>query len=92
MTMPFKLSVPADHRFRGVVLDVTVKCAELAGGSPADGQALAQALSETVNGMAPDSQAQVDLAFRPGRGGVEITATCEGRSSTVRHSIPVSKT
>jgi hypothetical protein len=84
MTMPFKLSVPADHRFRGVVLDVTVKCAELAGGSPADGQALAQALSETVNGMAPDSQAQVELAFRPGRGGVEITATCEGRSSTFR--------
>jgi hypothetical protein len=92
MSMPFKLSVPADHRFRSVLMDVTAKCAELAGGSAADGQALAQALSETVNGMAPDSHAQVDLAFRPSRGGVEITATCGGRSSTVRHAIPVSKT
>jgi len=90
--MPFKLSVPADDRFRGVLLDVTAKCAELAGGSPADGQALAQALSETLKGMGPDAHAQVELAFRPGRGGVEITATCDGRSSTVRHAIPVSKT
>jgi hypothetical protein len=92
MSMPFRLSVPADNRFRGVLLDVTAKCAELAGGSPADGQALAKALSETINGMAPDAQAQVDLAFRPSRGGIEITATCAGRSSTVRHAIPVSKT
>jgi hypothetical protein len=92
MSMPFKLSVPADDRFRAVVLDVTAKCAELAGGSAADGQALAQALSETVNEMAPGRDAQLELAFHLSRGGVEVTATCDGRSSTVRHAIPVSKT
>jgi hypothetical protein len=92
MSMPFKLSVPADRRFRSVALDVTAKCAELAGGSVADGRALAHALSETVNGMAPDAQAQLELAFHFSRGGVEVTATCGGRSSTVRHAIPVSKT
>ena len=92
MPQPFKLSVPADDRFRAVVLDVTAKCAELAGGSAADGRALAQALSETVNEMAPDAHAQLELAFRPSRGGVEVAVTCNGRTSTVRHAIPVSKT
>jgi hypothetical protein len=92
MSMAFKLSVPADHRFRAVVLDVTAKCAELAGGSAADGHALAQALSKTVTKMAPDAHAQLELAFHLSRGGVEVTATCGDRSSTVRHAIPVSKT
>jgi hypothetical protein len=91
MTMPFKLSVPADSRFRAVIADVTTKCAELAGGSAADAQALADAVATTVNGMAADAHGQVDLAFRPGRGGVEITATCNGHSHTIHHPIPVSK-
>jgi hypothetical protein len=91
MSMAFTLTVPADHRFRPVVLDVTVKCTELAGGSAADGQALAESLAETVNGMTLDPHAVVTLVYRPGRGGVEVTATSAGRSATVRHAIPVSK-
>jgi hypothetical protein len=91
MPLPFKLSVPADHRFRAVLMDVTAKCAELAGGTAADGQALAEALTATVNGMTSDANAQLDLAFRPGRGGVEVTASCAGRTSTIHHAIPVAK-
>jgi hypothetical protein len=91
MSSSFKLSVPADLRFRAVVLDVTAKCAELAGGSAADGQGLAEAVATTVNGMGVDAHAQIDLAFRPGRGGVEVTAVCNGRSSTIHHPIAVSK-
>jgi len=89
--MPFKLSVPADHRFRVVITEVTAKCAELAGGSAADGQALAEAVAATVNGMSSDAHAQFDLAFQPTRGGVDVTASCNGRSSTIHHAIAVSK-
>lgn len=89
--MPFKLSVPADHRFRELVAEVTAKCVELAGGSAADGRALADALASSVNGMSPDAHAQVDLQFRPSRGGVDVTATCAGRTATVHHAIPVSR-
>ena len=89
--MPFRLSLPADHRFRGLLLEVTAKCAELAGGSAADGQSLADALASTVNGMSLDPAADVQLVFRPGKGGVEVTATSGGRSATVHQAIPVSK-
>jgi hypothetical protein len=91
MSMPFKLSVPADHRFRALVSDVTAKCAELAGGSTADGTAFAEALWTSINRMAPDAHAQLELQFRPGHGRVEVTATCGGRSATVHHAIPVAK-
>lgn len=91
MSQPFKLSVPADHRFRALISDVTAKCAELAGGSTADGQALAEIVVRTVNHMGPHGHDQVELQYRPGRGGVEVTATCGGRTATVHHAIPVSK-
>ena len=91
MSMPFKLSVPADHRFRGLVADVTAKCVELAGGTAADGRSLADALAASVNGMSPDAHAQVELQYRPARGGVEVTASCAGRTATVHHAIPVSR-
>ena len=89
--MPFRLSLPADHRFRGLLSDVTAKCAELAGGSASDGQTLAETLATTVNGMTPDPTAEIQLVFRPGRGGVEVTASCAGRSATIHQAIPVSK-
>lgn len=91
MFMAFKLTVPVDHRFRPVVQDVTTKCTELAGGSAADGQRLAEALAETVSGMTADPHAEVTLVFKSGRGGVEVVATCAGRSATVHQAIPVSK-
>lgn len=91
MSMPFKLSVPVDHRFRGLVADVTAKCVELAGGTAADGQSLAEALAASVNGMSPDAHAQVELQFRPSRGGVDVIASCGGRTATVHHAIPVSR-
>lgn len=91
MSLPFRLSVPADHRFRALISDVTAKCAELAGGSAADGQALAEAVARTVSQMNPHAHDQVELQYRPGRGGVDVTATCDGRTATVHHAIPVSK-
>ncbi len=89
--MPFKLSVPADPRFRSLLSEISAKCAELAGGSAADGQAFADAVSSTLVKIAADPNGQVDLAFRPGHGGVEVTATCNGHSTVVRHAIPVAK-
>jgi hypothetical protein len=91
MSMAFKLSVPADPRFRNLLTEVSAKCAELAGGSAADGQAFAEALSAMLGKIATDPHGQVDLAFRPGHGGVEVTATFGGHSTVVRHAIPVAK-
>ena len=89
--MAFKLSVPADPRFRNLVSEVSAKWAELAGASAADGQAFASVLASTVGKLATDPDSQLDLAFRPGHGDVEVTATCGGHSTVVHHAIPVAK-
>ena len=97
MTDPVTLLLPADARFRGLAPDMGGRYVVAAGGSEADagvvGEALKAAIDSLADGAAVD--AGVELNFRtPGgpEGGIEVTVTCEGKSSVVTHPLPAAKT
>lgn len=86
---PFTMTLPAQGPFRELAPDLAAKYAELAGGSAADGQALAAALDDALAkitaSVGPD--ASVELAFRPANGGVDIALRCGDRSSALTHAL-----
>ena len=69
------------------------KYAELAGGSAADGPALAAAIASAMDTLCPETNAglHIDLTFRPEPTGVVIEIRCQGRSTTVRHLLSAEK-
>jgi hypothetical protein len=93
MADPVTLLVPADARYRVLAPEIAAKYAELAGGSPTEGQAVASALSaaldEVATGAAED--AHVDLTLQAESGVVEIALRCEGRSAVVKQPLPAQK-
>ncbi len=90
MAPSFSLTVPADARYRTLGPDVAGKYVELAGGGKADAATFHAAVSEALDQIAPASSPDVDvaLAFEATAGGVEVTMTAAGRSTSVRHPLP----
>jgi len=89
MSEPFSLRVPAQAPFLGIAPEVASRYVEMVGGSPADGAALASALTaalETLAAGVRDGEA-IDLAFAVEPGGVRITAQSAGRSTTITQPV-----
>ena len=90
----FSLIVPADPSFESLAPELATRYAELAGGSPADAQAVGAALRgalERVSAGAVPGE-HVSLAFRPEAGGVHVALSCAGKNETINVTIPVAKT
>ncbi|HYN06002.1 MAG TPA: hypothetical protein VES67_01305 [Vicinamibacterales bacterium] len=90
---PLSLIVPADRRYRVLAPELAEKYAELAGGSAADGPALAATVAAAMDQLCPetDSGFHIDLTFRPDANGLIVEIHCEGRSTTVRHLLSAEK-
>jgi hypothetical protein len=93
MSAPLSLVVPADRRYRVLAPELAEKYAELAGGSAADGPALAAAIASAMDTLCPETNAglHIDLTFRPEPTGVVVEIRCQGRSTTVRHLLSAEK-
>jgi hypothetical protein len=94
MSAPLSLVVPADRRYRVLAPELAEKYAELAGGTAADGPALAAAVASAMDTLCPETNAglQIDLTFRPDdASGVIVEIRCEGRSTTVKHLLSAEK-
>jgi len=72
-----------------------------AGGAEADATVVVEALKTTIDSLAAGAadDAAVELNFRTPAGsggapeaGIEVTVTCEGKSSVVTHPLPAAKT
>lgn len=90
----FSLIVPTDPTFESLAPEIATRYAELAGGAPADAQAvgaaLRAALARVSEGAVPGEH--VDLAFRPEEGGVHMNLRCAGKNETIVVKIPVART
>ena len=96
------LLVPADARFGSLAPEVGGRYVVAAGGSEADATVVVEALKSAIEtltaGAATD--AGVELNFRPADGSpsggpemaIEVTVTCDGKSSVVTHRLPAAKT
>jgi hypothetical protein len=100
MTDPVNLTVPADARFRGIAPEVGGRYVVAAGGSEADAGIVVEALNAAIETLTKGATepADVELLFRvPGAeggsdGSVEVTLTCQGKSSVVTHPLPAART
>jgi|SRR6186997_479128 len=100
VTDPVTLLVPADARFGSLAPDVGGRYVVAAGGSEADAAVVVEALKAAIDTLSAGAadDAGVELNFRtpsgPGAadGGIEVTVTCEGKSSVVTHPLPAAKT
>jgi len=86
----FSLSVPLDARYRALGPEVAAKYIELQGGAAADVDALAAALTASIEQLAGSGHAddQVHLVFRRESDAVAVELRCGGRSTVVRHLLP----
>lgn len=85
----FVMSVPADVRYRGLAAEVAARYAELAGGSAADGAALARAVGDAVERAAATGAADLELEFESTPADVGVTLRYAGHSAVVRHRLSV---
>jgi len=85
MTPAFTLHVPAAQPYRALAPEVAAKYVELAGGSAADAASIAAQIVAAIGTLVDgDHQSDVELAFAPADGRVEVTLRCNGRSTVVR--------
>lgn len=93
MTGSVNVRIPVEPRYRALATEVAGKFVELIGGSPTDAQALSDALSTALDGIAPstEGEAHVDLTFHAGTGGVEVAVRCGARSAVVKQPLPARK-
>jgi len=79
MSGPLSLIVPADRRFRVLAPELAEKYAELAGGTAADGPALAASIAAAMDQLCPETEAglHIDLSFRPEASGLVVEIRCE---------------
>lgn len=87
------LTVPADPRYRILGPEVAGKYVELVGGTAADGQALAGAVSTALAEIADQSEpgAHVDLTLRGQSASIEVTLCCGSRTLVVTHPLPAAQ-
>ena len=85
MSDPFRLTVPADSRFRALVPEVASRYVEVLGGSAAEGATLAAAVTAALDQLtlgARDGE-PVQFAFRWNAGNVLVDLSLGGRAETV---------
>jgi hypothetical protein len=89
--MAFTLQIPADPRFAAIAADAAAKFVELMGGPPADAEAFAAALTDTVRGLAANASDRLTFTFGLQSSGVEavITVGAGGARSVVRQALAV---
>ena len=89
MTDRFQLTVPADARYRILGPEVGARYAELAGGTAADGAALAASLSDALQRLADASPADavIVLVFGVGADGLEVELRSGTRTEQVRQTM-----
>jgi hypothetical protein len=86
MSDSFRLTVPADKRFRALAPDVASRFVEVIGGSATDAAALAEALTSALDRLAAGADAgggHIQFAFRSGSGAVEVDLSLDGRAQTI---------
>ena len=94
MADPVNLSVPADERFRGLAPELGGRYVVAAGGSEADAEALAGALTEAIDAVTVGvnaAETDVNLEFRSPGHAVEITVRCHGQSSVITRPLPATQ-
>jgi hypothetical protein len=93
MSEPVTLLVPVEDRYRDLAIELARKYREIAGGSPADADALAGAVRAALDTMtAAGAETEAHLAFRLDAQGVEIDVRCGSQSSTVTKPLPARNT
>lgn len=90
MPDPLTLVVPVDGPYRTLGPELAAKFTEMAGGSAADAEALAEALSKALDQLATGAAEgdHVDLKLQADAAGVEVTLRCGDRSSVVVQPLP----
>jgi len=90
MSEPLTLVVPVDARYRVLGPEIAAKFAEISGGSPADGEALADSLTSALEQIAVGAADgdHIDLKIDIQPAGVEIQVRCGDRSSVVTQPLP----
>ena len=91
MSDAFRLQIPIEAAYRALVPEVAIRYAELSGGSATGAAELAAAVSQAMDRItsAAGPDAHLDLAFRPGTGGLHVDLSCNGHRETVRVDLPV---
>jgi len=90
MSDPLTLTVPTDARYRILGPEIAAKYVELVGGTAADGQALADAVSRALADLGAQSadDAHADLMFRGHPASIEVTVSCGSHTVVVTHPLP----
>lgn len=92
MTSPvFTLHVPADPGFRSIASEMIGRYVGIVGGSESDRVAFEAALTKAVDTMCTSASGEVELSCVPFESGFEITLTCNGRTTVVRHPLTAGK-
>jgi len=91
MSGPFTIRVPADARYRVLAVELAGKYVEVAGGTAADGRALASALATALDRLAGHAgdQGDFDLTYRVTSGQIEVSIAGAGHPIVVRHPLTV---
>lgn len=90
MLPSFKLSVPADVRYRVLAPEVAAKFAALAGCPEAEAKAFHVDVERAAAGLAK-ADGDIALVFSTEAGAVLATLTNGANSTTVRHVVPAAK-
>jgi len=93
MAETLTLTLPAEARYRELGSELASKFAEIVGGSAADAEALASALTNALDEVAAGASEgdHIDATLQATASAIEITLRCAGRSATVRQPVPVRK-
>jgi len=93
MPQPFSFSVPLDSQFRVLAPEVASKYAELLGGSQADADSVAAAVTAALDEFAAGStpESVVDMKFRREADGIHIDLRSGSRTSTLKHMLAAAK-
>ena len=88
-TLVLRLSVPADHGFRAVAVDLAAKVAEYVGCPPPDATKVAALLDSLAATVAQNGDQSADIAFEfhQVEDELRIEARCAGKSSEARHPL-----
>ena len=90
--LPVQLSVPADPRFRGIVVAMTRRIAESVGLAPVDVAALGDEVADQASAAARAAGAEpatlVDVSFDLAGSRLLVRATCRGTAFEVLRALP----
>ncbi len=87
------LLVPIDERYRAIVPEIARKYVEVAGGSPAEAEAVVDRLHGAIAQLtgAATGQSQVTLRARIDGGSVEFELRCGSESLSLTQPLPARK-